>query len=107
MKKIKQECYILQSLDVENAVYEMDWTSLTVSSRKDLLMLTVRASKPILFRVGPIMNMNIDSFLNVSYIVYDICWMAKCYTEKLLRRVPENSGTYIVYGIGVTNRQNI
>lgn len=48
----------------------MDWTSLSIDSRKYLLMIMVRASKPILFSVGPIMNMNIDSFLSVISVLY-------------------------------------
>lgn len=55
-----------QSLEIESTVSEMNWTTLTIGSKKDLLMMMVRASKPILFCVGPIMNMNIDSFLSVG-----------------------------------------
>ncbi|NP_001164458.1 odorant receptor 98 [Nasonia vitripennis] len=60
----------LNSLDVENAISEMDWTLLSTRSKKDLLMMMVRTSRPILFRVGPIMNMNIDSFLSIMKTSY-------------------------------------
>ncbi|XP_011503364.1 PREDICTED: odorant receptor Or1-like [Ceratosolen solmsi marchali] len=60
----------LNSLEVENAVHEMDWTSLSIKSRKELLFIMKRTSKPILFSVGPIMNMNIDSFLSIMKTSY-------------------------------------
>lgn len=48
----------------------MEWETLTNAAKKDLLYMMVRTSKPILFRVGPIMNMNIDSFLSVGIEYY-------------------------------------
>ncbi|KAJ8679832.1 hypothetical protein QAD02_015619 [Eretmocerus hayati] len=65
----------LHSLDVETAVNEMNWETLSVPSRKDLIMLMVRTSRPILFRVGPIMNMNVVSFLSImksSYSAFSV-----------------------------------
>ncbi|XP_058802749.1 odorant receptor 49b-like [Phymastichus coffea] len=65
----------LTSLDVESAICEMEWEILANSSKKDLLYMMMRTSKPILFRVGPIMNMNIDSFLSImksSYSAFSV-----------------------------------
>ncbi len=60
------EIFSFQSYSIENAIIEMDWTKLSVTSKKDLLMMMKRTTKPILFSIGPIMNMNIQSFLSVK-----------------------------------------
>uniref|UniRef100_A0ABD2WMR1 Odorant receptor n=1 Tax=Trichogramma kaykai TaxID=54128 RepID=A0ABD2WMR1_9HYME len=70
----------LNSFDVEAAISTMDWTSLTARSQKFLLQMMVRTARPILFRVGPIMDMNIDSFLSImktSYSAFSVLQSTK------------------------------
>lgn len=54
-----------QSLDVANAVYEMNWPLLGLSSKKKLLTIMVRANRSIKFAAGTFI-MNINSFIEVS-----------------------------------------
>lgn len=46
----------------------MDWINLTKTSRKALIIIMLRASKPIRITAGRIIPMDIKSFLHVSYI---------------------------------------
>ena len=56
-----------QSLNVGDAIYEMDWVSLTVSTKRSLLMIMACTLKPIKFTSGGLITLNHDCFTRVSH----------------------------------------
>ncbi|NP_001177521.1 odorant receptor 102 [Nasonia vitripennis] len=63
------------SLQVINAVYEMDWTNFHVSTKRLLIFIMLRASKPLKFSVAYIIPMNLDSFIKIikaSYTAFNL-----------------------------------
>ena len=56
-----------QSLKVGDSIYEMDWVSLTVSTKRSLLTMMARTLKPIKFTSGGLITLNLDSFTKVSH----------------------------------------
>jgi hypothetical protein len=53
-------------MNVCNAIYEMDWTILKVRVIKDLLIIIMRAAKPIKMSSGYLVTLTLDSFMSVS-----------------------------------------
>lgn len=60
--------YNLQSLEVAEAVYMIDWTVLTKKTKMGLLMMIARARRPIIITGGSLITMSLDTFVNVSLI---------------------------------------
>lgn len=58
--------FILQSLDISNMIFELDWPDLDNSTKRDLLMIMMRASYPIEITSIHVITMNLDSFVIVS-----------------------------------------
>ncbi|XP_032676937.1 odorant receptor 94b-like isoform X2 [Odontomachus brunneus] len=64
----------LKSVEVCNAVYEMDWTMLKIRVIKDLTIIMMRAAKPFTMSSGYIVTLTTESFmsiLKVSYSAYN------------------------------------
>ncbi|KAH0948471.1 OrE12 [Eciton burchellii] len=64
----------LKSMNVCNAIYEMDWTILKVRVIKDLLIIIMRAAKPIKMSSGYLVTLTLDSFMSLlktSYSAYN------------------------------------
>ncbi|KAH0947022.1 OrE29 [Eciton burchellii] len=65
----------LKSLHLMNDVYNMDWTSISINSKKTLLFMMKRAMVPIEFHSLYIITMNLDSFvalLKMSYSIFNL-----------------------------------
>lgn len=58
----------MQSTEVGNAVYEMDWPMLSVDLMKTLLLIIVRSKKPIKITSGYIVTLSNESFMKVKKI---------------------------------------
>nr|UEN71222.1 olfactory receptor 39 [Gregopimpla kuwanae] len=61
---------MIKSIEVGNAAYAMDWTLLNVNIRKNILILMIRALRPIKFTSGYIMVLSIDSYNNLMKLSY-------------------------------------
>ncbi|XP_023317043.1 odorant receptor Or2-like [Trichogramma pretiosum] len=55
---------ILESLDVENSIYHMNWIALQSKTRKNILMMMLRARRPIKFTVRSYV-VNVASFIEI------------------------------------------
>ncbi|XP_032676946.1 odorant receptor 94b-like isoform X2 [Odontomachus brunneus] len=65
----------LKSVEVCNAVYGMNWTTLRVRVMKDLAIIMMRASKPFRISSGYIVTLTTESFmsiLKISYSAYNV-----------------------------------
>ncbi|CAL1680527.1 unnamed protein product [Lasius platythorax] len=60
----------LKSIDVGTAVYEMDWTTLRVRVMKDLMIIMMRAGKPVKMSSGYIVTLSTESFMSILKISY-------------------------------------
>ncbi|XP_015432327.1 PREDICTED: odorant receptor 4-like [Dufourea novaeangliae] len=56
----------LKSMQVSDAIYEMDWTTLPVNIMKDLLMIIKRSKRPFRMSSAHIITLSTDSFMAVS-----------------------------------------
>ncbi|XP_011267286.3 odorant receptor 67a [Camponotus floridanus] len=61
---------ILKSIDVSTAIYEMDFTKLRVRVMKDLMIIMMRASKPVKISTGYIVTLSTESFMSILKISY-------------------------------------
>nr|AXM05270.1 odorant receptor [Campoletis chlorideae] len=65
----------LQSVDICDAVYRMDQSSLSIKTKKSLVMIMMRALRPITFSCGNVITVSLDSFnrlIKLSYSVYNV-----------------------------------
>nr|UEN71236.1 olfactory receptor 53 [Gregopimpla kuwanae] len=65
----------IESLKVFDAVYEMDWPTLSMSARKSLLTIMVRTLRPIKFTTAHVITLNLESFkslIKFSYSTYNV-----------------------------------
>ncbi|XP_070153343.1 odorant receptor Or2-like [Polyergus mexicanus] len=60
----------LKSIDVGIAIYEMDWTKLRIRVMKDLIIIMMRAGKPVKMSSGYVVTLNVESFMNILKISY-------------------------------------
>ncbi|KAF3054264.1 Odorant receptor 040 [Nylanderia fulva] len=60
----------LKSTDVGTAIYEMDWTTLRVRVMKDLMIIMVRAGKPVKMSSGYLVTLTTESFMNILKLSY-------------------------------------
>lgn len=58
-----------QSVKTGHAVYHTDWPLLSVSEKRDLLMIMMRSTRPIKFTSSFLITLSLDSYSNVSIIV--------------------------------------
>ncbi|XP_072743943.1 odorant receptor 46a-like [Anoplolepis gracilipes] len=66
---------ILKSNNVGNAVYNMNWFFLSISERKDLLMIMKRSTIPIKFTSSFLITFSLESYSNVlktSYSAFNV-----------------------------------
>ncbi|KAL0112569.1 hypothetical protein PUN28_012111 [Cardiocondyla obscurior] len=66
---------ILKSANTGDAIYRMDWPSLSVNDRKELLMVMVRSTNPIKFTSSFLITMSLQSYSNIlkmSYSAFNI-----------------------------------
>ncbi|CAL1679065.1 unnamed protein product [Lasius platythorax] len=66
---------ILRSQTVGDAVYHMDWPLLSVSEKKDLLMIMIRSTIPIKFTSSFFITLSLQSYssiLKTSYSVFNL-----------------------------------
>ncbi|XP_025989635.2 odorant receptor 46a isoform X2 [Solenopsis invicta] len=66
---------ILKSIGLSEAVYKMEWILLTISERKDLLMIMMRSTKPIKFTSSFLVTLSLESYatiLKASYSAFNI-----------------------------------
>ena len=57
---------MLQSVNVANAVYEMDWLYFSSSTKKILLTIMMRSLQPIQFTSARVIVLSVDTFNSVS-----------------------------------------
>ncbi|XP_018052205.1 PREDICTED: putative odorant receptor 85d [Atta colombica] len=65
----------LMSLQLIDSIFEIEWIALDHKTKKSLLIIMIRAMKPIEFHSAYIFNMNLNSFvalLKTSYSVYNL-----------------------------------
>ncbi|XP_014482547.1 PREDICTED: uncharacterized protein LOC106748489 [Dinoponera quadriceps] len=66
---------ILKSASIGDAVYQTDWPSLSVSEKKDLLMIMKRSTMPIKFTSSFLITLSLQSYSNIlktSYSTYNV-----------------------------------
>ncbi|XP_011311726.1 odorant receptor 46a, isoform A isoform X2 [Fopius arisanus] len=64
-----------ESGTIADAIYEMDWTSLSTTSKKSLVLIMVRTLRPIMYSSGHVVSLSLVSFsslLKLSYSVFNI-----------------------------------
>ncbi|CAD1475180.1 unnamed protein product, partial [Heterotrigona itama] len=64
--KLKIRCLLfVQSLDISNMIFELDWLPLKQTTKHDLLMVMMRATSPIEMTSAYVVTMNLESFVIV------------------------------------------
>ncbi|CAL1679058.1 unnamed protein product [Lasius platythorax] len=66
---------ILKSTGLSEAVYEINWTLVTVSEQKDLLMIMKRSTRPIKFTSSFLVTLSLESYVNIlrtSYSAFNV-----------------------------------
>ncbi|XP_029678991.1 odorant receptor Or2-like [Formica exsecta] len=66
---------ILKSQNVGDAIYLMDWPLLSVSEKKDLLIIMIRGTIPIKFTSSFLITLSLQSYSNIlktSYSVFNL-----------------------------------
>lgn len=58
--------FLLQSMNLSDALYECNWTAFNKPTRKDLLTMITRTSKAVNISAVVAIPLNIDSFIQVS-----------------------------------------
>jgi len=63
-------CIVLcwQSTNTSHAIYHTDWPLLSISEKKDLLMIMMRSTRPIKLTSSFLITLSLDSYSNVSII---------------------------------------
>ncbi|XP_071867970.1 odorant receptor 46a-like [Bombus fervidus] len=65
----------LKSLEISNMIFEIDWLTLKETTKRDLLMIMMRARSPIQMTSVHVVTMNLKSFvilLKTSYSAYNL-----------------------------------
>ncbi|XP_043597827.1 odorant receptor 46a-like [Bombus pyrosoma] len=65
----------LKSLEISNMIFEIDWLALKETTKRDLLMIMMRARSPIQMTSVHVVTMNLKSFvilLKTSYSAYNL-----------------------------------
>ncbi|XP_014485793.1 PREDICTED: uncharacterized protein LOC106750171 [Dinoponera quadriceps] len=66
---------ILKSASLADAVYNVDWSSLSIRERKDLLMIMMRSTVPIKFTSSFLITLSLESYSNIlktSYSAFSV-----------------------------------
>ncbi|NP_001177516.1 odorant receptor 93 isoform X1 [Nasonia vitripennis] len=65
----------LKSVEFGQAIYNIEWTSLQVQTSKDLMIMMIRAKRPIIMSSGALVTLSIKSFtsiLKASYSTFNV-----------------------------------
>lgn len=87
---IYQSLPFVQSTGLSEAVYEINWTLVTVSEQKDLLMIMKHSTRSIKFTSSFLVTLSLESYANVSTtmdIFFDTAYeynLRYSYTKKML-----------------------
>ncbi|XP_032667809.1 odorant receptor 4-like [Odontomachus brunneus] len=66
---------ILKSMNIGDAAYNMDWPLLSISEKKDLLMIMRRSTVPIRFSSSFLITLSLESYCNIlktSYSAFNV-----------------------------------
>jgi len=72
-------CYC-QSMNVGDAIYHTEWPLLSISDKKELLMIMMRSTIPVKFTSSFLITLSLQSFSNVSTIIYLHIYIYNIYT---------------------------
>nr|AXM05123.1 odorant receptor [Campoletis chlorideae] len=61
----------IESLALGDAVFETDWPSLSIKTKRTLVTVMSRTLRPITFTSGRILTLNLDSFNSVSWLRFE------------------------------------
>ncbi|XP_043285614.1 uncharacterized protein [Venturia canescens] len=64
----------LQSVDICQAIYRMDWTSLHIGTKRSLIVIMLNSQRPITFVCYNVISLSLDAFtslIKLSYSVYN------------------------------------
>jgi hypothetical protein len=53
-----------------DALFGIDWTSLSIELKKDLVIIILRSSKPIEMSCGAFVKLTLESFKTVSFYLH-------------------------------------
>ncbi|XP_058802833.1 uncharacterized protein LOC131670873 [Phymastichus coffea] len=65
----------LKSLDFGQSVYEIDWTELRARTSRDLVIMMLRAKRPIVMSCGAVITLSVKSFVTIlkaSYSAFNV-----------------------------------
>ncbi|XP_011311655.1 odorant receptor 46a, isoform A [Fopius arisanus] len=65
----------IKSGTIADAIYEMDWTALSTTSQKSLVLMMARTLRPIMYTSGHMISLSLVSFnslLKLSYSIWNI-----------------------------------
>ncbi|XP_033218488.1 odorant receptor 4-like [Belonocnema kinseyi] len=74
MKFWSMSFLLICSMEIRYATYSIDWFLISKTSRRDIIQIIRRSSKPITITGGPIFALSIDTFnsiLRMAYSVYN------------------------------------
>ncbi|XP_043285610.1 odorant receptor 46a-like [Venturia canescens] len=66
---------ITESMDVSNAIYDMDWNSLGSSTKKDLRLMMTRTNYRLQYTSGHVIVLSLDSYnrlMKLTYSMYNL-----------------------------------
>lgn len=61
-----------QSSNISNAIYESNWMDQSEAIKRTLLIVLMRAQKPLSLTIGPFRTMNMEAGLMVNYKITDL-----------------------------------
>lgn len=62
--------FVLQSLFVADEIYQMDWNFLNLRTKQKLILIMIRASRPIQLSGASVVDLSIETFLKVIYFLF-------------------------------------
>lgn len=62
--------FVLQSLTIVDEIYQMDWNFLNLKTKQKLIIMMIRASRPIQLTGASLVDLSIETFLKVIYFLF-------------------------------------
>lgn len=62
-------------MNIGDAIYRMDWSLLSISEKKELLIIMMRSTVPIKFTSSFLITLSLQSFGSVSILLYIFAYM--------------------------------
>ena len=94
----------MQSMNVGNAIYCMDWPLLSVNEKKELLIVMIRSTIPIKFTSSFLITLSLQSYSNVSIVVICISTLVIKFLFNIInvcgtsiRKISEFFNNYIIF----------